>query len=174
MASPDFCSCSDMEDLAYEMAAWRQALHRQPELAFEEGQTAAFVARKLREWGYAVVEEVGGNGVARLAEGTLAERQGGAAGQQIHPAESASGGHPQACGRGQDTGHRAGSTVRVLRGLPPYAGDKEAQIACPLWWQLNNAASTTELDASECSNKTRSSDGSTSTSSAKLPRTSSP
>lgn len=34
MSSPDLCTCSDTQDLADEMASWRQALHRQPELAF--------------------------------------------------------------------------------------------------------------------------------------------
>jgi amidohydrolase len=38
-----------------EMTAWRRHLHEHPELAFEEVQTAAFVAEKLRDFG---VDEV--------------------------------------------------------------------------------------------------------------------
>ena len=38
-----------------EMAAWRRHLHQNPELGFEEHETAAFVADKLRSFG---VDEV--------------------------------------------------------------------------------------------------------------------
>jgi len=36
------------------MTQWRHAIHRQPELGFEEVQTSALVARCLREWGFDV------------------------------------------------------------------------------------------------------------------------
>ena len=47
-----------------EMTAWRCDLHAHPEFGFEEKRTAAFVAAKLREFGFDdVVEGVGGTGV---------------------------------------------------------------------------------------------------------------
>ena len=51
-------------DLHAEMAAWRRHLHRHPEFGFEEYQTAAFVAEKLRGFGFEeVATGVGGTGV---------------------------------------------------------------------------------------------------------------
>ncbi len=40
-----------------------QHMHANPELAFEESQTAAYIAQHLREWGYEVTEGVGKTGV---------------------------------------------------------------------------------------------------------------
>ena len=40
-----------------------EALHRHPELAFEENQTASYIAKQLRDWGYTVTEGVGKTGV---------------------------------------------------------------------------------------------------------------
>ena len=45
------------------LTEWRRYLHQRPELAFEEKETAAFVAEKLKSWGYDVVEGIGGTGV---------------------------------------------------------------------------------------------------------------
>ena len=62
----------DSRTLEPDMTAWRRELHSHPEFGFEEKRTAAFVARKLREFGLdEVVEGVGGTGVV----GTL--RRGG-------------------------------------------------------------------------------------------------
>lgn len=48
----------------YERAQqWRRHLHRHPEPGFAEHDTAAFVAARLREFGFDVVEGVGGTGV---------------------------------------------------------------------------------------------------------------
>lgn len=47
-----------------EMRAWRRHLHSRPEFGFEERATAAFVAERLREFGFdEVAEGVGGTGV---------------------------------------------------------------------------------------------------------------
>ena len=54
---------SRIQTLAPEFIAWRRHLHTQPELAFEEKQTAAFVAGKLREFGLDVHEGIAGTGV---------------------------------------------------------------------------------------------------------------
>ncbi|MEN9887577.1 MAG: hypothetical protein RL758_2155 [Pseudomonadota bacterium] len=49
----------------------RRELHAQPELAFQEHQTAALVARKLRDWGYEVTTGLGKTGVVgTLRRGT--------------------------------------------------------------------------------------------------------
>lgn len=52
-----------MLELAAEMRAIRQDIHRHPELAYEEKRTAALVAARLREWGIEVHEGLGGTGV---------------------------------------------------------------------------------------------------------------
>lgn len=54
----------DLDRLEREMTAWRRDLHAHPEFGFEEGRTSAFVATKLREFGFdEVVEGIGGTGV---------------------------------------------------------------------------------------------------------------
>lgn len=64
---------TDMTELQTEMVAWRRALHQRPEFGFEEHETAAFVASKLREFGLTVAEGVGGTGVV----GTLSRGRSG-------------------------------------------------------------------------------------------------
>jgi hippurate hydrolase len=52
------------------MAAWRRHLHAHPETAFAETATAAFVAERLREFGFEVETGVAGTGVVgRLRNG---------------------------------------------------------------------------------------------------------
>ena len=62
------------EALAQNLTAWRRHLHAHPGLTLHEGETAAFVAARLREMGVEVTEGVGGHGVV----GTI--RRGGGAG----------------------------------------------------------------------------------------------
>lgn len=63
----------DLEQLVMDMRAWRRHLHANPEFGFEEKQTSAFVAAKLREFGLDdVTEGVGGTGVV----GTLKRGSG--------------------------------------------------------------------------------------------------
>lgn len=52
-----------LADRVGEFILIRREIHAQPELAFEEHQTAALVARKLRDWGYEVTTGVGRTGV---------------------------------------------------------------------------------------------------------------
>ena len=59
--------------LSAEMQAWRHHLHAHPETAFEEHETSAFVAEKLRAFGYEVATGLGRTGVV----GTLKGRHGG-------------------------------------------------------------------------------------------------
>ncbi|RWR07885.1 M20 aminoacylase family protein [Paenirhodobacter populi] len=55
---------------APEMTAWRHWLHRHPELEFDLPQTAAFVARKLREFGVDEIHEgIATSGIVALIHG---------------------------------------------------------------------------------------------------------
>ena len=45
-----------------------QELHAQPELPLEEVRTAAYVADELKEMGFSVSTQVGGNGVVGVFE----------------------------------------------------------------------------------------------------------
>lgn len=57
-------------DMAPEIAAWRQHLHRRPELMFDTHETSAFVADKLRAFGCdEVVTGIGRTGVVGLIHG---------------------------------------------------------------------------------------------------------
>ncbi|MDK4701484.1 M20 family metallopeptidase [Rhizobium sp. CNPSo 4062] len=66
----DFARLSDFEPMKAELTGIRQHLHANPELSFEEAETARFVAEKLEAWGYEVTRNVGGHGVvARMTVG---------------------------------------------------------------------------------------------------------
>lgn len=56
-----------------EMVAARRHIHQHPELSFEEEQTAAFVAGKLREWGIPHQTGVAGHGVVGWIRGNNPE-----------------------------------------------------------------------------------------------------
>lgn len=72
-----FARISDFEQNEAELVATRQYLHANPELSFEEVETARFVADKLEGWGYEVTRNVGGHGVvARLKVGTSSKSIG--------------------------------------------------------------------------------------------------
>lgn len=59
------------EEFAKQLAEWRHQIHEHPEAAFEEVKTSAFVAEKLREWGYDVHTGIGKTGiVANMTCGT--------------------------------------------------------------------------------------------------------
>ncbi len=59
-----------------QMTEWRRHLHAHPEIAFEEHETAAFVAARLEEWGIEVRRGMAGTGVV----GTLVAGDGPAIG----------------------------------------------------------------------------------------------
>lgn len=61
-------------ELVADVIAVRRRLHMQPELAFEEHRTAAFVAERLRSLGFEVYERIGGTGVVGLLHGARAGR----------------------------------------------------------------------------------------------------
>lgn len=58
--------------LESEMKEWRHYLHAHPETAFQEHNTSAFVAEKLKMFGVSVASRVGGTGVV----GTLSKGKG--------------------------------------------------------------------------------------------------
>ena len=58
---------------AEQMKVWRHAIHRNPELGFEEHATSALVAEQLRAWGYEVhtgIAITGVVGVLRVGDGS--------------------------------------------------------------------------------------------------------
>ncbi|GES49465.1 amidohydrolase [Rhizobium sp. NBRC 114257] len=66
----DFARLSDFEPMKAELTGIRRHLHANPELSFEEAETARFVAEKLEAWGYEVTRNIGGHGVvARMTVG---------------------------------------------------------------------------------------------------------
>jgi len=52
-----------------EMTEWRQHLHQNPELSYQEFETAKFVAEKLRGFGIEVTTGIGGTGVVGVLQG---------------------------------------------------------------------------------------------------------
>lgn len=65
-----YARLSDFDDMEAELKETRQHLHANPELSFEEAETARYVADKLEGWGYEVTRNIGGHGVvARLSAG---------------------------------------------------------------------------------------------------------
>lgn len=57
------------DQLADHMIGWRRHLHQHPELSFQERQTPAFIAEKLRQFGLEVNTGIGGNGVIGVLRG---------------------------------------------------------------------------------------------------------
>ena len=83
---------ADMRAQADEFVALRRDIHQHPELAFDEHRTAALVAGKLREWGYAVECGLGGTGVVgQLVRGQGKRRLGLRADMDALPIEEATG-----------------------------------------------------------------------------------
>ncbi|WP_237213770.1 M20 aminoacylase family protein [Falsiroseomonas oryziterrae] len=64
----------DLAPLVPAMTAWRQDLHRHPELGFEERRTAAFVAETLRGFGIEVAEGIARTGVVGTVRGRPGNR----------------------------------------------------------------------------------------------------
>jgi amidohydrolase len=64
----------DLSPLLPAMTAWRQDLHRHPELGFEERRTAAFVAETLRGLGIEVTEGIARTGVVGTVRGRAGNR----------------------------------------------------------------------------------------------------
>jgi amidohydrolase len=63
-----------VEDVSPSLSTWRRALHKRPELGFEEHETAAFVAARLREIGTEVKTGVAKTGVVGVLRAGKARR----------------------------------------------------------------------------------------------------
>ena len=65
----------DFHALHADMVSWRHHLHQHPETAFEEQQTSAFIAEKLKSFGLEVHEGLAGTGiVATLTKGNSSKK----------------------------------------------------------------------------------------------------
>lgn len=58
-----------------EIISIRHHLHSNPELSFEERETAAFISLKLREWNIEHQSGIGGNGIAGLIKGKSPDKK---------------------------------------------------------------------------------------------------
>jgi amidohydrolase len=118
-----------IDKLASEFVTWRQHLHAHPELAFEEKQTAAFIAGKLREFGLEVHEGIGGTGVVGVLRRGNGPMVGLRADIDALPIVEATGlpyasqtqGKMHACGHDGHTAMLLGA-ARVLSEAPPENG----------------------------------------------------
>ncbi len=120
----------EIAPLVAEMTAWRRHFHQHPELGFEEVETAAFVAERLRSWGIETHIGVGGTGVVGVIKGDRSgpaiglradmdalpiEEQGRAAYRSTRP------GLMHACGHDGHTAMLLGA-AQVLAGRRDFAG----------------------------------------------------
>ena len=62
-----------------ELASWRQHLHQNPEIAYEEKDTSDFVAAKLESFGVEVHRGFGGTGLVGVIKGNLSDPASGKA-----------------------------------------------------------------------------------------------
>jgi hypothetical protein len=60
-----------------ELASWRQHLHQNPEIAYEEKDTSDFVAAKLESFGIEVHRGFGGTGLVGVIKGNLGDPESG-------------------------------------------------------------------------------------------------
>jgi len=64
MTKPNhFCEVNDLEPFVNSLQDIRHRIHQNPEMAYEEFETASLVADYLSQWGYQVTTGVGGTGV---------------------------------------------------------------------------------------------------------------
>ncbi|MGH6615409.1 amidohydrolase [Sphingomonas sp.] len=120
----------EIAPLVADMTAWRRHFHQHPELGFEEVETAAFVADRLRSWGIETHVGIGGTGVVGVVRGDRPgpgiglradmdalpiEEQGQAAYRSTRP------GLMHACGHDGHTAMLLGA-AQVLAGRRDFAG----------------------------------------------------
>ncbi|NCX88560.1 MAG: amidohydrolase, partial [Betaproteobacteria bacterium] len=58
-----------------EMTAWRQDIHANPELGFEETRTSDLVARRLESWGIEVHRGIGKTGLVGVLKVGSSDRR---------------------------------------------------------------------------------------------------
>jgi amidohydrolase len=69
MMNPAMTLDREIAPLVADMTAWRRHFHQHPELGFEEVETSAFVADRLRSWGIETHVGIGGTGVVGVIRG---------------------------------------------------------------------------------------------------------
>ncbi len=125
----------EIAPLVADMTAWRQRFHQHPELGFEEVETSAFVADRLRSWGIETHVGLGGTGVVGVIRGGGADTGGDGpniglrADMDALPIEergqvayrSARPGLMHACGHDGHTAMLLGA-ARILAGRRDFAG----------------------------------------------------
>jgi hippurate hydrolase len=112
-----------------DLVDWRRHLHAHPELGFEEKETAAFVARKLREFGLEVHEGIGRTGVVGVLRQGNGPMVGLRADMDALPIKETTGlpyastvaGRMHACGHDGHTAMLLGA-ARLLAETPPSKG----------------------------------------------------
>jgi len=118
------CEVSDLHDIQDEITGIRRHLHQHPELSFEEVDTAALVAARLEQWGYAVTRHIGGNGlVATLRAGSSGRSIGLRADMDALPIQEETGldwasvkpGAMHACGHDGHTAMLLGAARHLAR-----------------------------------------------------------
>jgi len=120
---------SRIDSLTREIIGWRRYLHAHPELAFQEKETAAFVAAKLREFGLEVHEGIGGTGVVGVLRRGNGPMVGFRADMDALPITEATGlpyasktaGIMHACGHDGHTAMLLGAAM-ILTETPPASG----------------------------------------------------
>ena len=118
-----------IDALTPEFVSWRRHLHERPELAFEEKETASFIAGKLREFGLEVHEGIGRTGVVGLLRRGNSPMVGLRADIDALPILEVTGlpyaskteGRMHACGHDGHTAMLLGA-ARVLSEMPPASG----------------------------------------------------
>jgi hippurate hydrolase len=118
-----------IEKIVPELVGWRRHLHAHPELAFEEKETAAFVAEKLRGFGLEVHEGIGRTGVVGVLRNGNGPMVGLRADMDALPIKEATGvtyaskkaGVMHACGHDGHTTMLLGA-ARMLSEMPPANG----------------------------------------------------
>ncbi|CAJ2848897.1 M20 aminoacylase family protein [Burkholderia pseudomallei] len=119
-----FTEVDDLAPLAEALREIRHRIHRHPELAYEEVETAALVADKLEAWGWRVTRGVGGTGVVgTLRVGDGARSVGVRADMDALPIAEATGlpyasavpGKMHACGHDGHTAMLLGAAWRLAQ-----------------------------------------------------------
>jgi len=122
--STGFCRIADLDDVKDELVAIRRHIHQHPELSYEEVDTAALVAARLQDWGYAVTRNIGGNGlVATLRAGSSTRSIGVRADMDALPINEMTGlpyaserhGKMHACGHDGHTAMLLGAALQLSR-----------------------------------------------------------
>lgn len=119
-----------IQGITSDLVEWRHHLHANPELAYRERKTAAFVANKLRQFGLEVHEGIGETGVV----GVLRRSNGPSIGLRADmdalpitektglPYSSRNSGCMHACGHDGHTTMLLGA-ARILAEAPPSGGN---------------------------------------------------